>query len=123
LKPSSAPISSCDGSPRSISTLENPKPCSRPSANATAHRASTVRSRLLSAAATTESAIAVSTNRDGSDTSPVAEITSVIECASVNAVTISSTSLHTSRSESAALHRCVRRWYTAGRIKHSKNRM
>ena len=52
---------------------------------------------LFSAASTTEAAIADSTQREGSDTTPSVASDSVIECASVNAVTIFSTSRTLSR--------------------------
>ena len=47
---------------------------------------------LLSAASTTDSAIADSIRRDGSAITPSAARLSVIECATVNAVTILNTS-------------------------------
>jgi hypothetical protein len=56
---------------------------------------------LLAAASATESAIADSTQRDGSATRSSAASVSVIECATVNAVTILATSQNAPRKLSA----------------------
>src|SRR6185436_12225130 len=95
LKPTSASNSTDCGSARSDSTLAKPKPCTSPNTNATTHRrASTVGQMLFSAASTTDAAIADSTQRDGSATTCSVASVSVMECASVKAVTIFSTSMN-----------------------------
>src|SRR5438105_6792685 len=93
LKPASDNASEPDGNPRSCSAPAKPKPWTRPKPNAAIHLARpTTGNRLLSAASTTDSAIADSIQRDGNDTMLNAASDSVIECATVNAVTILATS-------------------------------
>src|SRR4029450_7328356 len=93
LKPASDNASDPGGKPRSCNAPAKPKPCSNPNANAAIQRPrSTIGKMLFSAASTTESAIADSTQREGRETSPSAASVNVIECATVNAVTILATS-------------------------------
>ena len=67
------------------------------------------------AASTTESAIVDSTRRDGSEMIDRAARLSVIECASVNAVTIRSTSQNTGVNRAAGPQARCRRMNTAGK--------
>src|SRR6185369_14763401 len=115
LKPTSASSSVPCGRPRSASTLAKPKPWISPKQNATIQRRpwNTVKT-LFSAASTTDSAIADSTQRDGSDSTPSVASDSVIECATVNDVTMRTTSQNASRQLSAALQRPSRHTSTAG---------
>ena len=81
---------------------------------------------LLSAASTTDSAIADSTQRDGRLTTPSAASDSVIECASVNAVTTFTTSKNAARKLAAGCQRrpaTLDRTSTAGSSSDSRNRM
>src|SRR5205809_322889 len=105
LKPASDSARPDVGRPRSWSAPAKPKPCSSPKANAASHRPpATTGNRLLSAASTTDNAIADSTQRDGSDTTPSAASDSVMECAAVNAVTTLATSTNEARNETAGAH-------------------
>ena len=79
--------------------------------------------RLFSAASTTEAAITDSTSRDGRLMMPMAARLSVMECASVNAVTTLSTSLKLPPSVGAGSHWLLRRSSTAGSSNDSKNKM
>ena len=78
---------------------------------------------MLVAASTTDSAMADSIQREGSDTSPSAASDSVIECAMVNAVTILATSMKAARKLAAGCQEPPRRSSTAGSNSDSKNRM
>ena len=80
---------------------------------------------LLSAARTTDSAIADSTQRDGRLTTPSAASDSVIECASVNAVTTFTTSQNAGAKLGAGNQRrscALARTSTAGNSSDSRNR-
>ena len=93
LKPTSASASAPFGNPRSASTLAKPKPWISPKPKATVQRRPVNSGKtLFSAASTTDAAIVASTAREGSDTMPSVASVSVIECASVKAVTMRSTS-------------------------------
>src|SRR6185503_16382528 len=93
LKPTSASSRLSFGRPSSVSTLAKPKPWIRQKVNATSQlQRCTPGYRLLSAASTTDAAIADSTRRDGSDTTESAASARVIECATVKAVTTRNTS-------------------------------
>ena len=78
---------------------------------------------LLSAARTTDSAIADSTQREGSETIPSAASVNVIECATVNAVTILATSQNDPLKSTAACHLPLRRTRTVGNNNDNRNRM
>ena len=79
--------------------------------------------RLFSAATTTDRAIADSTMRDGSATTPSVASVSVIEWASVKAVTILSTSMLDARKLSRACQPLARCTSTAGSSSDSRNKM
>ena len=78
---------------------------------------------LLSAASTTEVAIADSTSREGSEITPSAARLSVIECATVNEVTILNTSQNAGGNRATARQRPPSSTSTAGRSSESRNRM
>src|SRR3989442_12295218 len=100
LNPASERASEPDGKPTPCRAPAKPKPWSSPKPNAAIQRTrATIGNRLLSAASTTESAIADSTQRDGSVTTSSAASDSVIECATVKAVTILATSTKAARNE------------------------
>src|ERR1700736_2094337 len=89
LKPNSESASEPVGRPRSESALAKPNPWIRPNAKAAIQRVRlTTGKTLLAEARTTDNAIADSTQREGSDAMDSAASESVIECATVNAVTI-----------------------------------
>src|SRR5260370_32667 len=122
LNPASDSASEPDGRPRSDSAPAKPKPWISPNPNAAIQRPlATTGNRLLSAASTTDSAIADSIQRDGSDTTPSAASDSVIECAMVNAVTILATSTNAARNETAGRHAPLRRATTAGKTSQTIN--
>ena len=83
----------------------------------------TTGNRLLSAARTTDSAMPDSTRRDGSTTIDSAASDSVMECASVNAVTTFATSMNAWRNDSPGRHARRSRTSTAGSSSDSRNRM
>ena len=110
--------------PRSASTLAKPKPCTNPNAKATAQRRPwTSGNKLFSAASTTDAAIADSTQREGSATQPSVARLSVIECASVKALTILTTSTEASRKLATACQCRARQAPTAGNSSDSRNKM
>ena len=78
---------------------------------------------LLKAATTTDSAIADSTSRDGSETMPRAASDKVMECATVNEVTTHSTSRTDSPRLSTPRQTPLTRTSTTGSSNESKNRM
>src|SRR5882762_574382 len=117
---SSAPC----GSPRSLRTLAKPKPWISPKAKATIQRRPCTRGNtLFSAARTTEVAIADSTSREGSEITPSAARLSVIECATVNEVTILNTSQNAGGNRATACQRPPSSTSTAGRSSDSRNRI
>src|SRR5205814_7035273 len=123
LKPASESASDPEGKPRSCSAPAKPKPWTRPKPNAAIQRPrATIGKRLLRAASTTESAIADSIHLDGSDTTPSAASDSVIECATVNAVTILATSTNAARNDCAGRHLLLRRTSTAGSRSDTRKR-
>ena len=124
LKPTRASTSASRGRPRSARTLANPNPWIRPNPKATAQRRpATTGQRLFSAASTTDSAMVDSTNRDGRAMTESAARLRVIEWASVNAVTIRSTSQNTGAKRSAGSQPRLPRKNTAGSSRQTRNRM
>ena len=124
LKPNSDNTKASAGKPSSAKTLAKPKPCIKPKPKATSQRlCSTTGQILLAAASTTDSAIADSTNREGSDTSPNAASDKVIECAAVNEVTTHSTSRKATPKLSTPRHRRMLTTSTAGSSSESKNKI
>ncbi len=76
---------------------------------------------MLSAASTTESAITDSTGREGSASTPSAAIDSVMECATVNAVTILNTSQKTGAKRGAGAQARAPYTSTAGSSSETRN--
>ncbi|MCY1549461.1 hypothetical protein D9M68_856280 [compost metagenome] len=110
MSPPSASASCCAGRARSSNTFAKPKPWMRPKAKARRQRLSENQpSRLLSAARITESAITDSMMATGGLIQPRMDATSVMECATVKAVTTASTSMNEMRKRSTALQ-LVTRW-------------
>jgi len=77
----------------------------------------------LSAATTTDAAIADSTSRDGRATMPSAASDSVIECATVNDVTMRNTSHNAGLKPCTGCQRGARQISTAGSSNDNRNRM
>ena len=110
LKPASDNAAIPPASPGPAKAPAKPKPCCNPNANAATSDRARQSGRHYSVRRAPPSAIADSTQREGSETSPSAASVNVIECATVNAVTILATSQNDPLKSAAACHlpSCVR---------------
>ena len=109
MKPPRAATNALAGNPKSSSTLAKPKPCTRPNTKAKRQRLSELTpSKLFKAASTTDKAIAGSTKSGGGVSHSMMVRPSVMECATVNAVTTASTSISTGLACGAAGHWVIR---------------